>query len=255
MVTFHFLGQVIPEIPPINLRGAPVMQCHAPTMGLEFTLAIDISNSQIDVTVTCRTHPFSPEMAGPILTEALDVVRGYVNMTSFALGYGLTAWLPRLITPDGTKGTCIHRVDQLADLCTAYRLDDGSLNTVRDIAFGDDQVLKAFNDLGWAITVPYYASLGGGRALDRIKHSIAAPGSTESQAWAQMHKALNVDAAYLRFVTDRSTKPRHGQKFSEPAPVEDEIHKRCWAVMNRFLEYLKRKKMPLPQIEFPLLKG
>jgi len=70
-----------------------------------------------------------------------------------------------------------------------------------------------------------------------------------------MQTGLNLDAAYLKLITDQSVGPRHGDHQYVLGTMTREIATRSWTVMNRFLEYLKRGRAALPPDEFPLLKG
>jgi hypothetical protein len=70
-----------------------------------------------------------------------------------------------------------------------------------------------------------------------------------------MQAALNVDKAYLAYITDLSIGPRHGK----PTPITDatamEVRARAWRIMDRFLHYRLGKNQPLSPQVFPLLRG
>jgi len=69
-----------------------------------------------------------------------------------------------------------------------------------------------------------------------------------------MRQYLNIDHAYLKFITDVSTAPRHGKRVGATSQKDfDETITRSWVVMNRFLEYKKRGDKQLPLAAFPLL--
>ena len=70
-----------------------------------------------------------------------------------------------------------------------------------------------------------------------------------------MRQKLNIELEYLSFITEESRGPRHGDRFKGTPTAYKEVLKRSWNVMNRFLEYKKRKDKQLSLSTFPLLKN
>lgn len=44
---------------------------------------------------------------------------------------------------------------------------------------------------------------------------------------------------YLKYITDHSKAPRHGESSHTPGDITNEVVARSWSVMNRYLEYRK----------------
>jgi len=68
-----------------------------------------------------------------------------------------------------------------------------------------------------------------------------------------MRDNLNVSQQFLEFITDHSIGPRHGDVLDIPFSIINELIRRSWIVMNRFLEFKKRGDQKLPSSDFPLL--
>ena len=99
----------------------------------------------------------------------------------------------------------------------------------------------------------HVAPVNCARAMDRIKHLIASPGSTDAQAWRQMREALHIDEDYLKFITEASKGPRHGRPGHTPGIETTEATRRAWSVMNRYFEFVKRGRTPLATHQFNIL--
>jgi len=80
-----------------------------------------------------------------------------------------------------------------------------------------------------------------------------APGEKTGEQWAKMRSALNLTEEYLKYITDLSKGPRHGERTRIEGESTTEITRRSWIIMNRFIEYRKRGNQDLPTSDFPLL--
>ena len=68
-----------------------------------------------------------------------------------------------------------------------------------------------------------------------------------------MRRRLNLSKSYLDFIVDTSKGPRHGDRSYIDQPTLNEVIKRSWIIMNRFLECRLREGEALPSLEFPEL--
>jgi hypothetical protein len=179
------------------------------------------------------------------------VSRTAVELVAFTKGWGLSVELSKFVTPDGVEreiGVLMH--ENLSSLCTAYDLTH-DFNNVWAIVQGDKELFGILNDLISSITTPHVSVVNCARAIDGIRNLI----SSKKNDWAAMHRALRVDAPYLMFISEHSKGPRHGNRGYVDGPTIDTILERSWSVMNRFLEYRKRKCTDLPESEFGILVG
>lgn len=115
-------------------------------------------------------------------------------------------------------------------------------------------LIPALNDLIVSISLPHHAPINCARAIETIRELIMPTESDDREkGWKVMREQLNIDRDYLKFITQHSTKRRHGKRTGISPADYQEIIRRAWNVMNRFLEYRKRGNQQLPLSEFPLL--
>ena len=122
-----------------------------------------------------------------------------------------------------------------------------------DLVVTDPALFQALDDLIVSITLPHHSTVNCARAIEGLRHLIAAPDATVSQAWEQMRNALQLDRSFLQLITDTSAAPRHGNRIHISGSITTEIVRRSWLIMDRFLEYRKRGNTPLPATDFPTL--
>jgi hypothetical protein len=223
-------------------------------IGLDMKFALNIKESMIDV--SCEVNRWKDEDHTHVWMRALDLARAAVNVAAFASGLGLSVLLDTLILPDGSAST-IRPIDpRLESLCTAYRINDPAANSafeqVWTMVASNPSLFMIFDDLIRAISLPHEAPINCGRALDGIR-SIMAPGR-KTAGWEVVRDNLKCSEDHLKFVTEHSKGPRHGDRTFIPGDITVEIVARAWKVTNRFLEFKKRGDQPLPESEFPILK-
>jgi hypothetical protein len=250
----HFIGRVFPSAFKIGVH-APEVKWVWEEKGIELTFRVRVGNSFINT--ECELAEYKPEFITELYRRAFDLTRASVNLVAFAHGFGLTVLLEALIAPDGLVSELAPLDLSLPPLCRAYSLDpahSADFNTVFNAVFSSPDLFMALEDLIGAITLPHVSAASCARAIERLKHLIATTGSADKDAWKQMRDALQIGEGYLKYVTDVSKGPRHGQPGYVPGTQTTEATRRSWAVMNRYFEYVKRGKQPLDAASFPLLK-
>lgn len=250
MVTVHFLGRVLLGAVQVSIGHKPNISWEEPEIGLKMLFTVHIEKSAIDV--TCQLNRYEPKDFGEIYRRALDLTKASVNLFSFKTGYGLEAVLETFVDWQGATSLICPTSPDAAELCTAYDLDSG-FEEVHKIALTNIGFYMALNDLVEAIRIPHVASVNCARAIERIRHQIASPNASDSEAWKQMREALHIDRPFLQMITDISRAPRHGGRGYIPGTVTAETLRRSWLIMNRYIEFLKRGNQ-LPQDDFPLLQ-
>jgi hypothetical protein len=254
------LGSVLPPPPFVSITFAdlPKVIYKPPGTDLNITVTVNVNNSAIDV--ECDMNRFDEQDIGHVHKIAFDTARAAVNLISFLKGYGLTVYLHTLVRPDGTRSVLVPQSPQLESICTAFSTkpaatrEENDFNTVASLVFADPALFMALDDLILSQILPHQGPVTCARAVEGIRNMIA-PGMKRPAGWETMREHLKLDRAYLDLVTETSTASRHGDRTFVPPDVTLEIQKRAWVVMNRFLEYRKRKNQPLPLDEFPILSS
>lgn len=250
MQSIHFLGRVLPTPTQVTVSFASSIKWEQEDIGLFMEFTCKIEKSKIDV--ECRTEKYRPEHFGEFYRRALDICRAQVDLVAFKMGWGLTVVMETFIDPNGITSQIFPKDDRLAPLCTAFSLDQGfdelCVKVIQSVP-----LFMALRDLIASISLPHVAPVDCARAMGRLKHLVATPGTKDKQAWQQLRQALQIDEAYLKYITDCSTNPRHGKPGYTPGTVTTEVSRRAWVIMNRYFEYLKRGNVILDPAEFPLL--
>ena len=250
MQSIHFLGRVLPTPAQVTIPYRRSVKWEQADIGLVMEFTCKIENSKIDV--ECRTEKYRPEHLDEFYRRALDICRAQVDLVAFKMGWGLTVVIETFIDSNGITSQIFQKDDRLASLCTAFSLDQGfdelCVKVIQTVP-----LFMALRDLIASISLPHVAPVDCARAMDRLKHLVATPGTKDKQAWQQFRQALQIDEAYLKYITDCSANPRHGKPGYTPGTVTTEVSRRAWIIMNRYFEYLKRGNVVLDPAEFPLL--
>jgi hypothetical protein len=249
MPTVQFLGKIHPHDFNVSITGIPPVKWSAEELGLEmvFKLQIEkIENSDVHVECEVNRCDTSEDLAA-IWMRALDLVRGAVDLVCFATGTGATVTLDTFINAEGARSTLLSKNERLSGICTAFRLGEkcGDLYKFLNIVLTEPGLFMALNDLVTANTLPHYSPVTCARTIEGLRHLIA-PGLQPKDGWSSLRQNLNIDENYLKFITDHSKGPRHGDPQHIPGAITTDIITRTWVIMNRFLEYRKRGNDALP---------
>jgi hypothetical protein len=153
---------------------------------------------------------------------------------------------------DGVRRDIDLRDMEVASLCTSYSLQSRDFDTVFRLLTEDPYRFYALRDLAVTLGQPLQQSVHCARAIETIR-SLIAPDLPKSQAWNHMHRALNTTERYVQFVTDNSRALRHGDHRGAQVIDQGELKRRSWIILDRYIEYLKRGRKPLPLDLFPRL--
>ena len=255
MPIVHFKGKVLPYEPTayhVTVKDLPQVTWHDTYTGQDLKITTRINESIIDIEFD--VEKFDVKDTSSLLMRAWDLARAAVDLYSFKVGWGLSVVIDTLVQPDGSTNTIMPKMETLATYSTAIA-DDPTVNNF-DICYrlllAEPALFMALNDLIVSITLPHHASVNCARVIEGLRKLIA-PGVERSKAWPILRTNLNIEQAYLTYVTDVSTAPRHGDRAHIPGPTVIDATTRTWKVMNRFLEFRKRGNQPLPIAEFPVL--
>ncbi len=248
----HVIGRIFPSTLKLSIR-SPVLPLTSATTGLQAGFKVAVQDWTINV--ECYLEKYGPEHFSDILNGAYDYARTLTNLIGFATGIGISLVFEYAILPDGELAPIMPSTPALGSLCTAFGLETErreDLLSITQMVVGDRNLYRLFNDLIDTQIIPHISLVNSARVIDSIRRMIA-PTLDGTPAWAEMHKALNVSEVYLKWITDQSKGPRHGDPSQASATRQLETTERAWIIMNRYLEYRKRGNQPLQPPEFPEL--
>jgi len=256
MPTIHFLGKIMPSSHNSTTTwGLPTVHFTLPDIGISGDLNIHVKGSSMDV--ECIVDRFDRENLMHIHNFAYDLARAAINLVAFSTGIILTIIFDQFVDAEGVCSPFCNQAPLLASLCTAYSLEASETNfAVGDIVkiiFTEQALFLALDDLITATSHHHLLTVNSARAIEGLRNAMAPLGIPRSQAWELFRTNLNVSESYLRIIIDNSKSGRHGETKPIPGTVTAEIIRRSWIIMNRFLEFRKRRNRPLEEAEFPTL--
>ena len=148
-----------------------------------------------DVSVECEVDRFDPTDLVPIWMRAFDIVRAAVDLACFAAGIGATVTLDRMVDPKAEHRTLLSQEPGLANLCSAFSIGEppnADLSTVLNIVLREPPLFMALNDLITAITLPHHSTVSCARAIERLRHLIAA-GLQPKHSWESLRQNLRIE--------------------------------------------------------------
>jgi hypothetical protein len=254
MPKIQFLGRVLPATSGVTVD-IPDLKWKWQEAGIDLMFRVRIGSSVINI--ECELDKYEPGYSNELYKRASDLARAAVNVVAFSAGLGLSVVIETFIGPDGMPSPIMQHDPRLASLCTAYSLDPArkvDLGRVYELSLTEPPLFRALNDLIEAITIPHVSSVNCGRVIDSIRRMITAPGTlSDKLAWKAMNDSLNISQGYQQLISNTSTGPRHGDPAFVAGNTTEEITRRTWMIMNRFIEYRKRGNTPLSATEFPIL--
>jgi hypothetical protein len=249
MQSIRFLGRVLPWAAQVSVQFPASIKWPVDGVGdVEFTTRIE--NSSIDV--ECRLHDYQVEHLADLYRRALDISRALVDLVAFKNGWGLDVAFDALVTPDGTRTQLLMKDESLAPFCTAYSLDQ-QFDEIIQHTLQSPQLFMALRDLIESITLPHVSLVNCARVMDALRGLVAPKVTDDGRAWQCLRSALRIDKAYIMFITDNSKNPRHARPGHTHGMIATEVTHRSWAIMNRYLEYLKGGEVELDPVRFPTL--
>lgn len=257
MFTVRFVGRLFHS--PINLYlESPTLTLDDPELGhsgengQKETHYLKIENGE--AVLTCSSTHYDEVNRIYIYIRALHFTKACLALHTFSTGLGGTVSYERSIEPDGSVRPIAFFKTSLQALCKSYSLPN-NFNEMLRLGVQHQELMYAIIDVTQAISEPASFALGGARAIERLRSLVAGPSLSREEAWPLLCKALQVDKAYLTYITAHSRAPRHGQDFTHTSEIQNTVIERCWTLIDRSVEYLRRNREPLPLDLFPLLTG
>lgn len=247
----RFIGKVHPEGTKITISAQDVT--FADAKGI-FTARFSINVVQSAIDISCRFDNILPDHPYSLWAQAQEITQTLVNLVAFQMGLGTITVLNEWVDVNGRRDKLALGDPALPALCTAYSPTHG-FDEVARLVFAEPGLFMALNDIVLANAMPRHVLINCARCIEAIRHLIAPPGTDRNRAWAMMRDALNVDQAYLTFITGHSIEPRHGKQTEVGDPNILEVRARTWKLMDRFLHYRLGGSAGLCVTAFPVLRG
>ncbi len=254
MPKLRFLGGVHPKEPLIRDMPEFGGAFTVPSINLRSEFVLKIKNSEI--AVECGVDSYDPGHLVMLFHQSFDLARVAVDLFAFATGHSFTVVLDAFEDPTGRRQPINVGNPHLAGLCTAFRINtanDDSFVETYALMLKEPRLFLILNDLVSAINIPHIALVSCARALEGIRRAVATAGASRSTQWKELRDALNIEQAYQMFITNHSIEPRHGGHDYIPDTVGQEVIRRTWAIMDRFIEFRKRGNQPLTEPGYPRL--
>lgn len=180
MPKVQFIGRVLPEMVRISIPPQQDIEFKEPDLGIDVTFRLRINLSLVNI--ECQSADCLAGDTIPLLyIRAFDLARASINMIAFSTGTGLSLILDLCIKEDGIPSPVAAINPDLGKLCTAFQ--GGISSSIYKMMIFDEPFYRAVNDLITAINTPHVSPQSCGRAMDGLKHLIAAPDAKEPQAW------------------------------------------------------------------------
>jgi hypothetical protein len=259
MALFRFYGRILPPPPTVKLNARDLPSIHWEDGQVGLVLDVKMSIVDSELIISCESNLYTTlDHFSEVYKRVFDMARAAVDCFSFIRGWGLSVIIERVIPPNGVQQSILIQRPDLEKLVTAFEINPtnkgNNFDTMYQITLTDPDIMLAVNDLIAAIAVSHHAPINCGRVIETIREAMTPKGADKKRGWEIMRQNLNLDLAYLKFITDISKAPRHGKRVGSTSQRDfNETISRSWIVMNRFFEYKKRGNTTLPLTEFPLL--
>lgn len=254
MPIIKFTGQILPKILKISLQNHPITW-RALDNSLNADFNVQIKDSS--VLIECNVNQYLPTKFNQLFCVAYDLARACIDLVAFSSAKSFSVDLDTFIDPNGKSSPILLEDPALTSLCTVYSLEDSNQNNLSEISkiiMTETPLQIALNELIMSLSDRHGAIARCARAVEGIKIMIAPPGTDSKIAWSCLRKNLCIEEGFLKFITDHSKAPRHGDRSFIPEKIIREVMRRAWMIMNRFLEFRKEGNVPLSQSRFPILK-
>lgn len=254
MSTIRFIGRILPAS--YHLTLALPIAVEWKDNDVEYVIKLKVTIKDNVIVADCDVNNYERTTHIPrLLLRAIDTSQAAVDVVAFSLGAPLSVIFETFAEPGGENLQLHVRDSDLAALVTAFSLDTPEFQKILQIVLEEPNLFHALRDLIDATSAAYKVVPHCAKAIETLRALLTPPGADRKQGWSIMCKNLQVGKDYLKLITDQSKAPRHGDHQAILGTMTEEVSRRSWIVMNRFLEFRKRGNQPLPLDQFPLLSG
>ncbi len=262
MATFKIFGKVEPPWYSFDLEFEPQIGYRIDEVDIDLKATITIKKSII--TVTCETNRWNEEILGWVLQYVYDWVSSIIDLFVFSAGMVLHFHLDKSEYPDGSEHLLIGKAPDLAAIATVCRVtdDDGRVHVnmidLMKLMVTNPTLMLALRDLVSAIRYGNNSLTNCGRVIEALRKALWGKdekNNTErEQAWEKMRNTLRISRPYLEVITSASSAPRHGSSAYITSATRQDVLRKTWTVMNRFLQYRLGNDQPLSETDYTPLE-
>lgn len=217
--------------------------------GVNAIIGMTLENSQIRVTATVDDYQEAEFVH--LYICVFTIVRVVVNTISLVSGYGFTVHFSQIIEPSGNTRD-LHPADLNVASLSSELVSDG-LGPLLDLILKYPDLYSPLHDLIEILNTPYCSPVNAARVIEGLRNLIDEGDGSRDEAWKKMRNSLNLTKEFLQFVTDNSKEARHGRNSFLSGEITNEMTRRAWVTMIRFLHFHKSGSNPLPIEDFPLI--
>jgi hypothetical protein len=247
-----FLGRVHPKGTVISIRvkrSVDVIDTYGRFTARIFTF---VDNSR--VTIDCFFDNLFDNYRSELFTYAMNCVRPHVDLVSFSNFVGTIVVIDKVIDIDNRTTLLAHFYPQMSGLCSSFS-STSNWESVLIFAMESPTLKLALHDLILALTIPDQLAINCARSVEGVRTLISGPRikGKSSKEWGQMNDALNLLESYTQYITQRSQSHRHADRTLIVREEQEEILRRSWTIMDRYLNYRLSNCQRLDQVKFPVL--
>lgn len=243
---YKFFGRVIPERRRVTLPPIVPIAYRDATLEAQFNLSI-VKGA---ITVTCTPSGEGAD-TNLCLFRAVELVTAAVDAFAFSKGWALLVVFDDVIINDQPMRGLALTESSVQPFATALKSED-ELEALIPIILNDFNLKFALRDLVASLHTLNYSAIAAARSVETIRVALSPKNPNDKQAWEHMRDVLNIDMEFLKSITDASRGPRHGRRAIS-GELQVVVTRRAWAVVNRYIAYLRQGKRPLDTSEYPLL--
>jgi hypothetical protein len=259
-----FAGLIYPRKLKLTLPLQVPIDWKIEAINMEFKCLPNIINGEFTAECELNRTPNADEVS-LVFGRAYSIVRVLIDMYSFFTGNAVTMVFDRLVSADGEQHEWFAGDVELRPICTAYDKQPLTWFPVLREMISTPELQHAMADLTDCIGIPHLTVINCARAIEAIRNLIAEeliPSGAdrivwfknhERQAWNHFGSLLRIEQSYTQPIISSSRGPRHGRRWTGHQLPTNQITRRGWTIMNRFLEYRKRGSTQLPLADFPIL--
>jgi hypothetical protein len=261
MPVVKVFGKVEPPWYHITFDFEPEVKYRIDEADIDVKAKIQIHES--DIVVTVDLNRWDTSVLGWILQYLFDWVSAEINLFSFSTGKVFDVHLDRAEDPGGTVHRLISTAPDLAALATVCKTTVSGENArvdMRDalpLIVGSPPLMIALHDLVSSVRYGNNSLTNCARAVEGLRKAMwgreeASP-AEQKQAWEKLRNNLNISKPFLQAITAASRGPRHGSTSYIPSTVRQDVLRKSWQVMDRFLRYRTLGDRALDALHHPVL--
>src|ERR1700730_18766460 len=248
MTQWTFFGRVLPERIPLKVA-LPEWTSELTEFGLRYRVTIQIADGQLIVPVIIES--------GQIDVHTLrNLVENDIRIATDLIGYIIGGSFDvDMISATSDAGPSVVFGIKVPALEVARGAQTTSIESELLNAVAQEIPARlVLADFREAIRNPVGTGFFCYRAVEAVMQSIKAhPDERDAVAWKTLRDRLQIDRAFIAEIKKHADYPRHGKVSSINDADRAKVFRLTDQIVRRYLEFLRRGKIPLSASEFPSL--